>query len=213
MKTLSSRQRPSATAMRRSPRATVLTMAIAATAYLTAPTPSSAMMINYTFDHGTSACFSCTTGGPIVDISGSFTIDTGAVPGPFPAVNIMLTPDFVFNTNLPATLTEGNGGLQVFDADNGSGGTVDAQISFKQPLAETHDDLETFLLTVADPIPINPPFKEFADSVTGGVTPTPAPEPTSLTLLGGAIGLFFLRRRRILSRTSSAPSRSWIAAE
>jgi hypothetical protein len=156
MKTLSSRQRPSVTAMRRSPRATVLTMAIAATAYLTAPTPSSAMKINYTFDHGTSACFSCTTGGPIVDISGSFTIDTGAVSGPFPAVNIMLTPDFVFNTNLPAALTEGNGGLQVFDADNGSGGTVDAQISFKQPLAETHDDLETFQLTVCEPDPDQP---------------------------------------------------------
>jgi hypothetical protein len=173
--------------------------AFAAAACLAAPAPISAALINYVFDEGTAGCFgppTCSSDALRVTVTGSFTVDTGALAFPLPQVNITLTASP--NGPLPggpiATLMEGlRTSLSSIKADDGAGGTS-VEINFAHSLADgTHDDLALpFGLVVIPSNPSNLPFDDSATDVTGAVSPISAPEPTSLALMGVALAIFFL---------------------
>jgi hypothetical protein len=174
--------------------------ALAATACLAAPAPVSAALINYVFDPGTSAIFGKDLATRATEtITGSFTFDTGAVPGGLPETNITLrdSGSGPFHGG-SITLTKGQNtgvlGIKADNIDNNGFGTS-VEIDFEHSLADgTHDDLGKMLrLTIMTSFL----FNEFADGVTGAVTPTPTPtpEPTSLALMAAALGLSLLVMR------------------
>jgi hypothetical protein len=198
-------RRRSATPMSLSPFVTLLAMAIA---YLTVPTPGFAALINYEFDKGTALCyieqpvdcFSSVGVNAIFSIAGTFTYDSANNLAENISVKLSGT-----GVPSPITLTGGppqqtGAGFMAFADPNNHSTLPTIDIEFDEvggmnPLKEgIHADLSglslfTLFVSSGFPQPGRP------DDVRGGATPVATPEPTSLALIGAAIGLFLLRRR------------------
>jgi len=126
-----------------------------------------------------------------VNFSGSFTFDLSL---PAPLVSVMITAT---GTGLSPPFTQSP---ETFDAPShfpSAATFIDAVSSV------TSDDLlmgfANTLTNAPDPIAnvhiLNSSGGNQAFSVTGEAVPVSAPEPTSLALLSGALGLFLLRTR------------------
>jgi hypothetical protein len=170
-----------------------------AAAFLLASPPVSAVMIDYTFEPGTSACFNpdgCLPGSSfLLEIAGGFTFDTALLLGEaLPSTNITLTGGQLPSPFSSVTLLQGSEtGARSIAAQGIEGSTMFlVLIPFAFPLADA----------VRDPLSIafdNFQFQgESADSVTGAAVPGAmrAPEPTSLALIVVALGLLCLGNLR-----------------
>ena len=163
-------------------------MVLATLALLTAPSPATAAPITYNFTPpvmGTSTVPSATE-----TISGTFTFDpTGSQFGAtLNAANITVagpigagTPYTPFPPPPPVLSTPNEIDLEL--------GSVTLSIVFANNLGPTPDNVDHFTFNAPNLINIT--------ATAGTAVPQAAatPEPTSLALLGGALGLLFLRRR------------------
>jgi hypothetical protein len=188
-----------------------------AIAYLTAPTPGFAALINYEFDNGTALCYimipadcfsNVSSGVSVIEsIAGTFTYDN--VNNLAENISVKLSGFFGGTPTSPITLTGGppqqtGAGFMAFADPNDHSKLPIIDIEFDDvplgsgmnPLkAGIHADLSGLTLFTNSLGSLGQPVPGFPDDVRGGATPVATPEPTSLALIGAALGLFLLRRR------------------
>jgi hypothetical protein len=162
---------------------------VSAAAFFVAPPTVTATPITYTLSNAT-ATFSAPDPVGIITLTGTFTED---LSGPtLNSVNITTSgpPGFLLFEPLTFTIPAQTNSLSQISATTGPGGFL-IEIDFKSPLDPTaSSDLGRVLIqTILHPFPIS------TSMTTGSAVPTTTPEPASLTLLGGALGLFLLTRR------------------
>lgn len=186
-----------------------------AVAFLMAPAPVSAVLIDYTFESGTSACFEpegCVSPGSsfLLQIAGSFTFDTDVmILGPLHSTNITLTGGPLFPLS-SVTLLQGTvAGNRLIEASAALTPSISVLIPFALPLADAMrnplgDNPDDFQLTIG--------FEgEHPFSLTGAAVPGPvtAPEPTSFALIAAALGLLclgYLMRTFVQHRADTIPA-------
>jgi hypothetical protein len=155
------------------------------TAILTAPFPAPATPMTYTFfpATGATATYSVPPLGTMT-ITGTFVFDPSGLSGP--SLN---------SANIDVTGTIFSGIYNVADSATANAFTATAtngivlRFTFVNTLSSSPDPLASVSTTPDDTPDIGP-----TDSATGGAVPVAAPEPTSLALMGGALGLFLLGR-------------------
>jgi hypothetical protein len=198
MKIPSIRQRPSATGMRRSPRVTLLAMAVGATAYLSAPPPTFAVPIAYMFDPPVTGVLE---DGNTGKITGTFTFDD-SLPNSNKLLNVDLMVSGVF---------DGNGEYNIPDPLSPPMVNSTTITAFRPPVS-TNPDFDTFVVIrfsgLLTGMPANVSQVEFHrmfggqdgfDPDAGAAVPVSTPEPATIFLLSsGLLGLFIymLRRRQ-----------------
>jgi len=167
--------------------AVMFAMAVAATAFLAAPTPATAVPFNYTLS-GASATFG--TSGTDT-LTGTFTYDEAA--GVLDAVSIVVTgPVDPATLTIPEDIEPGFGATNQAISMSDATLTTTFEIHFSSLTNDAvipHQPQSTPLTAVFAP----PNLDTVSTEVTGEAVPTP--EPPSLVLLAGALGLFLLRRR------------------
>lgn len=154
---------------------------VVAAGYLAAPTPANAVPFDYALS-GASATFG--TNGTDT-LSGTFTFDE--VADALDAVDIVVTGPLD-----PATLTVPVAATPNSITMSNAALTITFDIHFLDDLTNDsvfpHQPQSTPLAVVFAP----PNLTTISTAVTGSAIPTP--EPTSLALLGGVLGLFLLGR-------------------
>jgi hypothetical protein len=175
-------------------------MLIATTAYMATPTPATAIPITYTFTPATGATATYGNLGTVT-FTGTFIFDPAT--SVLSAVNITATGPVPPLSKSPETINSIQGNTPASFVAETSGATPAQSIlfTFTDDLSNALDTLSSVQITTLINLP-NPPV-EASTSVTGAAVP--ANEPTTFALLGGALGLFFLRRRR-----TGAGGRAWI---
>jgi hypothetical protein len=193
-----SRRIPRLVSGQRTSRYGVLTaMVVWAAAFFVAPTAATATPISYTLSGVTLTGFSSPTislPGTIV-LTGSFTFDPSEVPSPLNTADItatgptsiLVTSPEVFTVYSLEDTTDDSIGVCVLNCGTGD----EVLLVFENPLSDAPDPINRAGFS-------SPTLGLlFVDTATGSALPTTtaAPEPASLTLLGGALALFLFARR------------------
>jgi hypothetical protein len=153
--------------------------------------PAKATLITYTFSSDASMTFTETSGSDVIHFSGQFTVDT--TQSHLPAVSITVTCS---GTNCPTPLIVSSAGFDVAELDLTAPTSIHIPFSISDDVATIAFASSLFnpgTIDLATPSSVN---GVSPSSVLGDVTtPTPAPEPSSLALLAGVLGVFLLTHR------------------
>jgi hypothetical protein len=167
--------------------------------------PAKATLITYTFSSDASYSFFVPPGAPVSDVihfSGDFTIDTTAAPtAPLQSVSVTATctgPDCPVPLNPTGPNQFNTGSITVLNGINLSGPHDHAHLVFQSSLYVSGPLPQTIpLFSGLDFLQVHASVNSGGPYVASGdvIASTPAPEPSSLALLAGVLGVFLLTRR------------------
>jgi hypothetical protein len=165
---------------------------VAVSAYLAAPTTAAAMPTTYALS-GVTASF----GSSGTDtITGTFTFDPSNPANDsvdFEVSGPILPGDYYLQSFIDSRAINATTGVGCSVSGTDSCMSIIFQLSFS-PFLNLNSVMLPFTMSTVGAVNI-------ASAVSGAATP--APEPASLVLLGGAVGLFFLTRRANRRRSPS----------